>query len=77
MVGLYKDALEALFLLCSRFNRKHEFIAVTDRVLSGFMEMTFKSDLTVAVEYLKDRSLTDVGEVDSDLGPRGCGCKVS
>lgn len=69
MVGLYRDALEALFLLCSRFNRKHEFIAVTDRVLSGFMEMTFKSDLTVAVEYLKDRSLTDVGEVDSDLGP--------
>ncbi|EFO61903.1 Hypothetical protein GLP15_3005, partial [Giardia lamblia P15] len=69
MVGLYKDALEALFLLCSRFNRKHEFIAVTDRVLSGFMEMTFKSDLTVAVEYLKDRGLTDIGEVDSDLGP--------
>ena len=68
MVGLYKDALDAFFLLCGRFNRKQEFAMVTERVLSGFIEPIFKSDLTVAVEYLKDRSLVDAGEADSDLG---------
>lgn len=67
MVGLYKDALDAFFLLCGQFNRKQEFASVTERVLSGFMEATFKSDLTVAVEYFKDRSLADIGETDSDL----------
>lgn len=67
MVGLYKDALDAFFLLCGQFNRKQEFIYVTERVLSGFTETNLKADFTVAVEYFKDRNLTDIGETDSDL----------